>query len=117
MPVLQNYWNGPYSASRLSCSCSFGKPSETAKDEGRGDTTTIQDERERNFTRDRISYLLDLLARLRVSIRPEESALVLGGYRTEVERMQRGVLDYLTQPAAPPTAKASQPGRKRCTLD
>jgi hypothetical protein len=47
-----------------------------------------------------------LLARLRVSSHPEELALVSGGYRAEVERMQNEVLDYLTQPAVPTSAKA-----------
>jgi hypothetical protein len=64
----------------------------------------IQNDQELIVTRERVSYLLDLLGRLRVSTRPEESALVSGGYRAEVERMQREILDYLTQPAA--TAKA-----------
>jgi hypothetical protein len=66
----------------------------------------IQDDEELRVTRERVSYLLDLLARLRVSSRPEELALVSGGYRDEVERMQGEVLDYLTQPAAVTTAKA-----------
>jgi hypothetical protein len=65
----------------------------------------IKNDQELKVTRDRISYLLDLLSRLRVSSRPEELALVSGGYRAEVERMQREVLDYLTQPE-PQTAKA-----------
>jgi hypothetical protein len=56
----------------------------------------IQNDQELTVTRDRITYLLDLLARLRVSSRPEELALVSGGYRAEVERMQGEVLDYLT---------------------
>jgi hypothetical protein len=59
----------------------------------------IQNDQELKVTRDRITYLLDLLTRLRVSSRPEELTLVTGGYRAEVERMQREVLDYLTQPA------------------
>lgn len=67
----------------------------------------IQNDLELKVTRERISYLLDLLARLRVSSRPEELALVSGGYRAEVERMQREVLDYLTQPA---TATAARVG-------
>jgi hypothetical protein len=66
----------------------------------------IQNDQELKVTRERIAYLLDLLARLRVSSPPEELALVTGGYRTEVERMQREVLDYLTQPASQTTAKA-----------
>ena len=65
----------------------------------------IQNDQELKVARDRISYLLDLLVRLRVSSRPEELALVSAGYRAEVERMQREALDYLTQPAAQ-TAKA-----------
>jgi hypothetical protein len=60
----------------------------------------ILNDQELKVTRERVSYFLDLLARLRVSSRPEELALVSGGYRAEVERMQREVLDYLTQPAA-----------------
>ena len=66
----------------------------------------IQNDQELNVTRERIAYLLDVLVRLRVSGLPEELALVSGGYRAEVERMQREVLDYLTQPASQTTAKA-----------
>ena len=65
----------------------------------------IQSDQELKITQERIAYLLDLLARLRIGNRPEDLALVSGGYRTEVDRMQREVLDYLTQPAAP-SAKA-----------
>jgi len=64
----------------------------------------IRNDQELNVTRERIAYLLDLLTRLRLSSRPEELGLVSGGYRAEVERMQKEVLDYLTKPAA--TAKA-----------
>jgi hypothetical protein len=66
----------------------------------------IQNDQELKFSRERIAYLLDLLARLRISSRPEELALVSSGYRAEVERMQREALDYLTRPAAPTPAKA-----------
>ncbi len=66
----------------------------------------IQNDQELKVTRERVSYLLDLLGRLRVSCRPEELALVTSGYRAEVEQMQREVLDYLTQPS-PTSAKAS----------
>jgi hypothetical protein len=65
----------------------------------------IQNDQELAVTRERIAYFLDLLARLRISSRPEEFALVTSGYRAEVERMQREVLDYLTQPVARTTAK------------
>jgi hypothetical protein len=64
----------------------------------------IQNDKELAVTRERISYFLDLLARLRVASRPEELPLVSSGYRAEVERMQREVLDYLTQPASPSAA-------------
>jgi hypothetical protein len=66
----------------------------------------IQNDEELKVTRERIAYLLDLLARLRIGSRPEELALLSGGYRAEVERMQREVLDYLTQPATATPAKA-----------
>jgi hypothetical protein len=66
----------------------------------------IVDDQELKVTKDRIAYLLDLLARLRLTSRPEELTLVSGGYRTEVERMQREVLEYLTQPLDRAVAKA-----------
>ena len=59
----------------------------------------IQNDHELSLIRERIPLFLDLLARLRVRSRPEELALVTGGYRAEVERMQRRMLDYLTRPA------------------
>jgi hypothetical protein len=67
----------------------------------------IHNDTELAGTKERISYFLNLLAQLRVASRPEEFSLVASGYRAEVERMQREVLDYLTSHAAPPTAKAS----------
>lgn len=66
----------------------------------------IQNDQELKVARDRVTYLLDLLTRIRMSSRPEELPLVSGGYRAEVEKMQREVIDYLTQPATKPTAKA-----------
>ena len=68
----------------------------------------IQNDQELRVTRERIAYLLDLLARLRVSSRPEELPLVSSGYRAEVERTQGEVLDYLAQPVSESTAKAGQ---------
>jgi hypothetical protein len=56
----------------------------------------IQNDQELTVTRERIAYFLDLLERLRKSSRPEELPLVTSGYRAEVERMQREMLDYLT---------------------
>ena len=63
----------------------------------------IHDDKELAVTQERIAYFVRLLAQLRVSSRPEEFPLVAGGYRAEVERMQKEVLDYLTRHA---TAKA-----------
>lgn len=65
----------------------------------------IQYDQELAVTRERIAYFLNLLARLRIGSRSEELPLVSSGYLAEVERMQRGVLEYLTQPAVV-TAKA-----------
>jgi hypothetical protein len=58
----------------------------------------IRNDEELAVTRERIAWFLDLLARLRAGSRPEELPLVSSGYRAEVERMQREVLDYLTRP-------------------
>lgn len=66
----------------------------------------IQDGNELTITQERITYFLGLLARLRVSSRPEEFSLVAGGYRAEVERMQKEVLDYLTRHATQTIALA-----------
>jgi hypothetical protein len=66
----------------------------------------VQNDQELKVVRERVSYLLDLLARLRVSSRPEELPLVSSGYRADVERMQREVLDHLGQPATQLNAKA-----------
>ena len=60
----------------------------------------ILNDHELAVTQERIAYFLDSLA-LRKSSRPEELALVTSGYRAEVERMQREVLDYLTRPVTP----------------
>ena len=52
-------------------------------------------------TQERVTYFLDPLKRLRAGARPDEFALVAGGYRAEVERMQCEVMDYLRNPARP----------------
>ncbi len=69
-------------------------------------SSMIRNDRELSVARNRVTYLLDLLTRLRMSSRPEELPLVSGGYRAEVENVQREVIDYLTQPAIESTAKA-----------
>jgi hypothetical protein len=57
----------------------------------------IHDERELDVTQERIADFLKLLAQLRQTCRPDELPFVSSGYRAEVERMQREVLDYLTR--------------------
>lgn len=73
---------------------------------GAGAAQMAQNDDELKVTRERIAYLLDVLARLRMSSRPEELALASGGYRGEVERMQCEVIDYLTQSVSQTTAGA-----------
>jgi hypothetical protein len=68
----------------------------------------IQNDQELKVARERVTYLLDLLTRMRVSARPEELPLVASGYRAEVERMQREVVDYLMQPAIKPASKSGE---------
>ena len=53
-------------------------------------------------TRERIAYFLNLLARLTVTSRPEEFPRVAGGYRSEVERMRRDIVDYSKRPGTAP---------------
>lgn len=68
----------------------------------------IQSDQELKVARERVTYLLDLLTRLRASARPEELRLVSSGYRAEVERMQREIMEYLTQPAIKPSSKSGE---------
>jgi hypothetical protein len=66
----------------------------------------IQNDKGLVGTQERIGYILRLLGQMRLTSWPEEFPLVASGYRAEVEKMQREVLDYLTRPAQT-TAKAS----------
>jgi hypothetical protein len=66
----------------------------------------IQNDKELAVTQERIAAFLKLLSQLRVTSMPNEFPLVAGGYRAEVERMQREVLDYLTRHATQATSKA-----------
>lgn len=59
----------------------------------------IRNDKELEGTQQRIAYFQQLLGQLRVTATPEEFPLVAGGYRAEIERMQREVLDYLTRHA------------------
>ncbi len=66
----------------------------------------IQNDKELAITQARIGDFVRLLSELRVSSRPEEFPLVTSGYRSELEKMQREVLDYLSQPASAAKVKA-----------
>ena len=59
----------------------------------------IRNDNELTVTQERIAYFQGLLARLRVTARPEEFPLVSKGYAAEIERMQTDVLRYLTRHA------------------
>ncbi len=52
--------------------------------------------------RARIAYFEDLLAQMRVAARPELFPSMASGYRAEIEKMQREVLEYLTRHASQP---------------
>ena len=63
----------------------------------------IHNDQELAVTRERVAKFERLLEDLRKSARPEEWTELSSGYRLEIERMQRDILDYLVQ--APPGAK------------
>ena len=48
-------------------------------------------------TRERIAYFEDLLSQMRVAAKPELFPAMASGYRAEIEKMQRVVLEYLTR--------------------
>lgn len=60
----------------------------------------IANDRELETTQERIAYFQGLLAQLRVTANRDQFPLMASGYRAEVERMQREVLDYLTRHAS-----------------
>lgn len=57
----------------------------------------IFNDQELRGTRERISAFQDLLAQMRVAAPPELFPSMASGYRTEIEKMQREVLEYLTR--------------------
>ena len=59
----------------------------------------IHDDKELKTSQQRIAYFQNLLLQLRVKVTPEEFSLVSSGYRSEIERMQEEVLEYLTRHA------------------
>jgi hypothetical protein len=67
----------------------------------------ITSELELQAAQERVAYLHRVLAQLRVTSRPEVFPSMASGYRAEIERMQREVLDFLTRHASEPvTAEA-----------
>ena len=53
-------------------------------------------------TRTRIAYFEDLLVQMRVAASVELFPSMASGYRAEIEKMQREVLEYLTQHVSQP---------------
>jgi hypothetical protein len=63
----------------------------------------IRNDRELAVARERVAKFERMLEELRKTARPEEWGELSSGYRLEIERMQREILDYLVQ--APPGTK------------
>ena len=62
----------------------------------------IHNDKELKVSQQRIEYFQNLLLQLRVKATPEEFSLVSSGYRSEIEKMQEEVLEYLTRHACEP---------------
>ena len=62
----------------------------------------IHNDKELKASQQRIAYFQNLLLQLRVKATPEEFSLVSSGYRSEIEKMQEEVLEYLTRHACEP---------------
>lgn len=62
----------------------------------------ISNDKELATIQERVNYLQNLLARLRVTASPSEFPLVASSYRAEVERMQSEIADYLARHASKP---------------
>lgn len=60
----------------------------------------IQNDHEMEATQERIAHFQRLLAQLRITAKPEEFRLVASGYRAEIVRMQREILDFLMKHAS-----------------
>ena len=62
----------------------------------------IHNDKELKATQQRIEYFQNLLLQLRVKATPEEFPLISSGYRTEIQKMQDEVLEYLTRHSSEP---------------
>ncbi len=70
----------------------------------------IANDEELKGTQARIAFFEDLLAQMRVTARAELFPSMASGYRAEIEKMQREVLDYLTRHAnQPPPTQTADP--------
>ena len=61
---------------------------------------------ELRVTRERIAYFEGLILQFRVTTPPEEFSRMAGGYRAEIEKMQKEALDYLMRDARQPARAA-----------
>jgi hypothetical protein len=52
---------------------------------------------ELKVTLERIAYFQDLVSQVRVAAKPELLPAMASGYRAEVEKMQREVINFLTR--------------------
>jgi hypothetical protein len=57
----------------------------------------IRNDNELAVTRERVATFERMLDELRKTARPEEWQELSSGYRLEIERMQREILDYLVR--------------------
>jgi hypothetical protein len=57
----------------------------------------IANDAELKGARERIAYFEDLLSQMRVAASPELFPSMASGYRAEIEKMQREVMEYLTR--------------------
>ncbi|MBM3242727.1 hypothetical protein FJZ31_41230 [Candidatus Poribacteria bacterium] len=62
----------------------------------------IRNDKELKATQKRIAYFQNLLLQLRVKAKSEEFPLISSGYRTEIEKMQDEVLEYLSRHSSEP---------------
>jgi hypothetical protein len=62
----------------------------------------IQNDTEFQAMQERINQFQSYLAQLRVSATPAEFRFVASGYKSELEKMQAEVLEYLTRHASEP---------------
>lgn len=67
----------------------------------------IRNDQELAVTRERLAMFERMLEELRKTARPEEWPDLSSGYRVEIERMQRDILDYLVE--MPPGSKRTTP--------